>query len=330
MRKYLPFDSIAVKSLKVFENDTPIPPVPVDMVIDSEFTYFKPIVCDNLTITENGKIIVADQRVGVVIHATGTVTINGIIDVKGKGWESKLSSEVENKRVGTGYCDSGYDFGYTIGQYNHVKQTGGGAPATNRSSAYKSMLGLDSAVAGGFTAPYGPGTAGQNGGGGGGGSDGIAGMGGGTGAGGGGGSTGHGNYGSPHGGKGSQSDTILNLELFKSRQLLEIPLFGGGGGSTESGGLKRGGNGGGNIQIYAANVIINSTAILDASGENGNRSINAKQASGAGGGGSICIAASVSFTNKGTFNVNGGISASSSYGISGGSGGAGLILLDVV
>lgn len=314
MRKYLPFDSIAVKSLKVFE--------PVDMVIDSEFTYFKPIVCDNLTITENGKIIVADQRVGVVIYATGTVTINGIIDVKGKGWESS--------HVGTGYCDSGYDFGYPIGQYNHVKQTGGGATAPNRSSAYKSMLGLDSAVAGGFTAPYGPGTAGQNGGGGGGGSDGIAGMGGGTGAGGGGGSTGHGSYGSPRGGKGSQSDTILNLELFKSRQLHEIPLFGGGGGSTESGGLKRGGNGGGNIQIYAANVIINSTAILDASGENGNRSIDAKQASGAGGGGSICIAASVSFTNKGTLNVNGGISTWSIYNIYGGSGGNGLILLDVV
>ena len=293
-----------------------------DLIIAENKILNTPLFYNGRVIINNGITITINEPLKPLIIKCNELINNGTIDVTGKGFQGKKVQSGE----GIGYCDG--DNAETTGS-----RAGGGAPSSDKPSAYRTMLGLASALGGSFAEPYGSGYDGANGGGGGGGSDGGPLSGGGSGAGGGGGGAGHGNYGFPKGGNGSQADTDINLELFKNNQLEEIPLFGASGASGWQDGQatsKDTSNGGGNIQIYADKVENNG--IIRANGETVYLT-TPEQNGGCGGAGGGCIM----IRTKKIINSTGSVieakgSAGHKYSTYQycGNGGDGLILIDIL
>ena len=293
-----------------------------DLIITENKTLKTPLFYNGRIIINSGVTITIDEPMKPLIIKCKKLVNNGTIDATGKGFQGKKVIYGE----GVGYCNG--DNVETTGS-----RTGGGAPGVDKPSAYRTMLGLASAVGGGFATPYGPGYDGTNGGGGGGGSDGGPLSGGGSGAGGGGGGAGHGLTNYPKGGNGSQADTAINLQLFKDSQLNEIPLFGASGAAgwkDSAPTVKDTSNGGGNIQIYANKIENNG--IIRANGETVYLT-SSEQNGGCGGAGGGCIMIRTANIINGTGAV---IEAKGSEGHRysrfqyGGNGGDGLILIDIL
>ena len=291
-----------------------------DLIIAENKILNKPLFYNGRIIINSGVTITVSEPLQPLIIKCKELINNGIIDVSGKGFQGKKVQYGE----GIGYCDG--DNIETTGS-----RAGGGAPSSDKPSAYRTMLGLASAVGGSYQDPYGPGYDGTNGGGGGGASDGGPLSGGGSGAGGGGGGAGHGLTAYPKGGNGSQADITTNLQLFKNNQLEEIPLFGASGASGWQDGQatsKDTSNGGGNIQIYADKLENNG--IIRANGETIYLT-SPEQNGGCGGGGGGCIMIKTPNIINGTGSV---IEAKGSEGhqystyFYGGNGGDGLVLID--
>ena len=292
-----------------------------DLIIAENKILNKPLFYNGRIIINSGVTITVNEPLKSLIIKCKELINNGIIDVSGKGFQGKKVLYGE----GIGYAN-GDNVETTTGS-----RAGGGAPSSDKPSAYRTMLGLASAVGGSYQAPYGPGYDGTNGGGGGGASDGGPLSGGGSGAGGGGGGAGHGSYDNPKGGNGSQADISINLELFKNNQLEEIPLFGASGASgwqDWQATSKDTSNGGGNIQIYADKLENNG--IIRANGETIYLT-SPEQNGGCGGGGGGCIMIRTPNIINGTGSV---IEAKGSEGHQystyeyGGNGGDGLVLID--
>lgn len=279
----------------------------------------EPIFYDGKIIINRGVTITVDEPLKSLIIQCKELINNGIIDVSGKGFQGKNVVMGE----GVGYCNG--DNAET------GSRAGGGAPSSEKPSAYRTMLGLASAVGGSYDSPYGPGYNGTNGGGGGGGSDGGPLSGGGSGAGGGGGGAGHGSFNTPKGGNGSQADIATNLQLFKNNQLEEIPLFGSSGASGWQDDYPTSmdtSNGGGNIQIYSDKITNNGvikangeTIYLTTPNENGG-------CGGAGGGCIMIRCKSGKFINNGTIEAKGSEGHRYKNFQYGGNGGDGLVLID--
>lgn len=300
-----------------------------DLVISQDTVLSNPLFYNGRVIINSGVTITVDEpRKSLIIKCKELVN-NGTIDVSGKGFQGKKVIYGE----GVGYCD-GDNVDATAGS-----RAGGGAPSSNKPSAYRTMLGLASAVGGSYQDPYGPGYDGTNGGGGGGGSDGGPLSGGGSGAGGGGGGAGHGSYLMPKGGNGSQADIDVNLQLFKNNQLEEIPLFGASGASGWQDDYPTSmdtSNGGGNIQIYSDKITNNGvikangeTIYLTTPNENG----------GCGGAGGGCIMIRCThYTDTGIIEARGSkghvyetaTTVKNPVFYYGGDGGDGLVLVDIV
>jgi len=147
--------------------------------------------------------------------------------------------------------------------------------------------------------------------------------------------------GSGAGGDGAAGAVIgnSNLAAIRMRQdaldeaLVSWGAGGGGGGNTTTT-VGKGGSGGGAILIFAQELIVASTGIITADGENGEDGINGVSKSGGGGGGAggLIFIMSRKITNSGSIAATGGAggTAGDPDGGDGGVGGAGTVIQEEI
>jgi hypothetical protein len=234
----------------------------------------------------------------LVMRANGAVTINGYVDMKGKGYRLGSAGQMTSDEYwGNGVEGEGYPRAPQIIANNTQRNGNGGGPGDFWPNGLSWSCGDGGAGGGGG----GNGTPGENGG------------------------------GTPNGGGGIGGSSVGNPEL-------TLAFMGGGGGGGAGGGRNtcgspgfNGANGGGIVFVFGNNI--NLSGVINSQGNNGDGSNNNNWDEGVGGsgaGGSVLLRGTNINVGVNTINVTGGIRSSRSNGSPnyGGAGGIGRIRLD--